>query len=87
MPGIVLLRHGPNIKETAMAKKNAEADNKEEFNIDEALNKLEEINNRLSESDISLDDSIRLYNEGTVLATKCKEHLQGVEQTLKIVNV
>ena len=71
-----------------MAKKTeAEAVKDEKFNIDEALDKLEEINAKLSEKDISLDDSIRLYNEGTVLAAKCQEHLQGVEQTLKIVNV
>ena len=69
------------------AKKVSEEQNTEKFNIDEALNKLEEINEKLSEKDISLDDSIRLYNEGTVLAAKCQEHLKGVEQTLKIVNV
>ena len=62
-----------------MAKKN-------EFNVDEALEKLEEINNKLSDKDISLDESIKLYNEGTKLATQCKEHLEGVEKQLQIVN-
>ena len=58
----------------------------QEFNIDEALNKLEEINKQLSDKDISLDDSIKLYNEGTILATKCQEHLVGVEKQLQIIN-
>ena len=56
------------------------------FNIDDALNELEEINKKLSAKEISLDESIRLYNDGTVLATKCQEHLAGVEKELKIVN-
>jgi exodeoxyribonuclease VII small subunit len=56
------------------------------FNIDDALMKLEEINSKLSDKDISLDDSLKLYNEGTLLAKKCKEHLEGVEKQLQIVN-
>lgn len=59
---------------------------KNDFNIDEALEKLEEINKQLSEKDITLDDSLKLYNEGTVLAKKCQEHLVGVEKQLQIVN-
>ncbi len=58
----------------------------EVINVDEALDRLEAINAELSKKDISLDDSIKLYNEGTVLASKCKEHLVGVEKELKIVN-
>lgn len=59
---------------------------KNDFNIDEALEKLEEINKQLSEKDVTLDDSLKLYNEGTVLAKKCQEHLVGVEKQLQIVN-
>ena len=69
----------------ATAKKN-EADNANEFNIDRALDRLEEINNRLSEQDIELNESIELYKEGTLLASKCKEQLQGIEKELKILN-
>ena len=59
---------------------------KNDFNIDEALEKLEEINKQLSDKDITLDDSLKLYNEGTTLAKKCQEHLVGVEKQLQIVN-
>lgn len=59
---------------------------KEGFNIDEALEKLEEINQKLSAPDITLEDSLKLYQEGTVLAKKCQEHLVGVEKQLEIVN-
>lgn len=60
--------------------------NEEEFNIDEALKRLEAINNRLSEESIPLTESIELYKEGTLLATKCREQLQGIEAELKILN-
>lgn len=59
---------------------------KKEFNVDEALARLEEINNRMSDKDIPLNESLELYKEGTELAAKCQEHLQGVEKTLKIIN-
>lgn len=61
-------------------------ENKETFNIDEALSRLEEINKKLSEKDIALNESIELYKEGTLLASKCQEQLQGIEKELKILN-
>ena len=62
-------------------------ENKEnkDFNIDEALGRLEEINNKLSDKNASLDESIKLYNEGSELAKKCQEHLEGVETQLQIL--
>lgn len=68
---------------TKMAeKKEIEKD----FNVDEALDRLEEINRKLSEKGIGLNDSLELYKEGTILAAKCREHLEGVEKTLQIIN-
>ena len=57
-----------------------------DFDIDEGLAKLEEINSRLAGREITLNESIALYKEGTLLAAKCLEHLQGVEKELEIVN-
>ncbi len=59
---------------------------KKEFNVDEALDRLEEINKKLTEKGLPLNDSLELYKEGTMLATKCKEHLEGVEKQLQIIN-
>ena len=61
-------------------------ENKETFNIDEALSRLEVINKKLSEKDIALNESIELYKEGTLLAAKCQKQLQGIEKELKILN-
>ncbi|MBO4873083.1 MAG: exodeoxyribonuclease VII small subunit [Lachnospiraceae bacterium] len=56
------------------------------FNVDEALDRLEEINRKLEEKDITLQDSLTLYKEGTELAAKVKARLVGVEKELEIIN-
>ena len=61
-------------------------DENKDFNVDEALERLEEINNKLSDKNASLDESIKLYKEGAELAKKCQEHLAGVETQLQILN-
>ncbi|MBR4341576.1 MAG: exodeoxyribonuclease VII small subunit [Lachnospiraceae bacterium] len=65
---------------------NTEITENADFNIDDALNHLEEINDKLSDKDIPLSESIKLYTEGTKLAAVCREHLKGVEKELKILN-
>ena len=59
---------------------------KEEFNIEEALARLEEINQELTKSGTTLKDSMALYKEGVELAAKCKENLEGVEKEIQILN-
>lgn len=56
------------------------------FSVDEALDRLEEINRKLEEKDITLQDSLTLYKEGTELAAKVKARLVGVEKELEIIN-
>ena len=58
----------------------------ESFDVDKALDRLEEINSKLAAGEMTLSDSVDLYKEGVELAEKAKEHLEGVEQELKIVN-
>lgn len=36
--------------------------------------------------DILLDEALKLYQEGSKLAAQCKEHLEGVEKELQILN-
>ncbi|MCR5544524.1 MAG: exodeoxyribonuclease VII small subunit [Eubacterium sp.] len=59
---------------------------KEEFDIEKALARLEEINESLSKSGTSLQESLALYKEGVELADKCKENLEGVEKEIKILS-
>ena len=56
------------------------------FNVDAALDRLEEINQQLEEKELSLQDSLTLYKEGTELAAKVKARLVGVEKELQILN-
>jgi len=56
------------------------------FDVDEALNRLEEINQTLSKTDIPLKESLDLYKEGVKLAAECGEHLQFVEKELIEIN-
>jgi exodeoxyribonuclease VII small subunit len=48
--------------------------------------RLNEINEELAAGKLELAKSIELYKEGVLLATKCKEHLTGVEQELQEFN-
>ncbi len=56
-----------------------------EFNIDEALKRLDEINRELSREGISLSDSLALYKEGVELSAKCRENLDSIEKEIKIL--
>lgn len=68
-----------------MGKKTEETE-EESFDVDEALNRMEEINTRLAGGEMTLQESITLYKEGVALATKAREHLEGVEKELQIVD-
>ena len=57
----------------------------ERFDVDKALDRLEEINTRLASGELPLQESIALYKEGVELATQAREHLEGVEKELEIV--
>jgi len=59
---------------------------KKKLDIDKALDELESINRKLEEKDISLQESLKLYQEGTALAEACKKELAGVEKELIILN-
>ncbi len=66
-------------------KTNDEIKKDEEFDIDEAFARLEEINEKLADRDTKLKDAIKLYAEGTILADRCKNHLEGVEKEIRIL--
>ena len=59
---------------------------KEEFDVEKALERLEEINTELGKSGTSLKQSLDLYKEGVQLAEQCKQHLEGVEKEIKVLS-
>lgn len=55
----------------------------EELNFEEALSKLEEINNKLERNSVPLEEAIDLYSEGMELIKLCKEKLDEAEGKIK----
>ncbi|HDN79907.1 MAG: exodeoxyribonuclease VII small subunit [Chloroflexi bacterium] len=57
--------------------------NAESLSFEQAYHKLEEIVRRLEEGDLSLDDSIALYEEGVKLAQFCEKLLEEAELRIR----
>lgn len=56
-----------------------------ELTYEQAISRLEEIVAKLEDSDISLDDALSLYEEGTALTSFCNKKLCEAKQ--KIVEI
>lgn len=56
-----------------------------ELTYEQAVSRLEEIISKLEESSISLDDALKLYEEGTALTALCNKKLNEAKQ--KIVEI
>lgn len=53
-----------------------------ELTFEEKMNKLEKLIKQLESGDNSLDDSVKLYQEGIKLAKECHQELQKAEKTI-----
>ena len=60
---------------------------KKEMKIEEALNKLAEINEKLSAEDISLEDSVNLFKEGVELTKLCQKKLDDAKQEIEQIEI
>ena len=49
------------------------------------MNRLEEITRRLERGDIPLEESLKMFEEGTALITACKKMLDGAEQKVRLL--
>lgn len=54
----------------------------ENMSFETALARLNEITNLMQRSDTSLDDSLKLFEEGIKLSKYCSEKLQGYQDRL-----
>ena len=64
----------------AAKKKTAENNTENKLTIEESFEKLEEIIEKLSDSDISLSDSFELYSRGMKMVKECSSELDVVEK-------
>ena len=60
---------------------------KKEMKFEEALNKLAEINEKLSAEDISLEDSVKLFKEGVELTKLCQKKLDDSKQEIEQIEI
>lgn len=56
----------------------------EELTYEKAMTRLEEIVSLLEKNDVSLDDSIRLFEEGTRLTAFCSEKLKNAKAKITL---
>ena len=60
---------------------------KKEMKFEEALNKLAEINEKLSAEDISLEDSVKLFKEVVELTKLCQKKLDDAKQEIEQIEI
>ena len=53
---------------------------KKELSFEESMKRLDEIVKGLEKGDVSLNDSMAMFEEGTVLIRRCSEMLDSAEQ-------
>ena len=65
----------------------AEKINNGEMTFETAMSRLEEIVNLLEGGRVTLDESLKLYEEGVSLVRLCSDRLDKAEQKIKIVRL
>ena len=58
---------------------------KEESNFEELIEKLEEITNKLEKEQLSLDESVKLFEEGMKISKACNSKLEDAEKRITIL--
>lgn len=64
----------------------AENTEKKEQSLEEAFTRLDGMLAKLSDRDVSLEESFRVYAEGTKLLKYCSEKLDQVEKKMLVLN-
>lgn len=58
---------------------------KKEDNFEELMVKLEEITSKLETDKLSLDESVKLFEEGMEISKKCNEKIEDAEKRITIL--
>lgn len=56
------------------------------MNFEQSLGKLDEIIKQLENNEISLEDSVKAYTEGTALLVSCRKQLEEARLVIKNEN-
>lgn len=58
---------------------------KQELSFEDALKRLEEIADKMGEEGLSLDDSLKMFQEGMELSNFCNKRLDEAEKKINMV--
>ena len=58
---------------------------KEDKSFEELMDKLEEITNKLEKEQLSLDESVKLFEEGMNISKECNSKLEEAEKRITIL--
>ena len=58
---------------------------KKDVNFEELIGKLEEITNKLEKEQLSLDESVKLFEEGMQISKECNSKLEDEEKRITIL--
>lgn len=58
---------------------------KKELNFEELIEKLENITNKLEKEQLSLDDSVKLFEEGMRISKECNTKLEDAEKRITVL--
>ncbi len=58
---------------------------KKEVNFEELIEKLEDITNKLEKEQLSLDESVKLFEEGMQISKECNSKLEDAEKRITIL--
>ena len=64
---------------------NKEENKRDDLDFEETMRSLEGITAELSKENISLDDALKLYEQGVKLVRECNEKLTAAERKVKIL--
>ncbi|MCK4928521.1 MAG: exodeoxyribonuclease VII small subunit [Methanosarcinales archaeon] len=56
---------------------------KDDINLEDALAELEDITSKIEEGDLSLDDSLALFEQGIALTRLCSSKLETARQKIE----
>ena len=58
---------------------------KEEKSFEELMKNLEDITNKLEKETLSLDESVKLFEEGIAISKQCNSRLEDAEKRITIL--
>jgi len=58
---------------------------RKKLNYEDSVTELESLVNRLEQGDISLEESLKLYESGVLLTRDCQDALQAAEQKVQML--